>query len=245
MIYIKLIRIILNYFDHFSQKKILNFLKKDLKKDIILFDIGAHHGETIKIFSAKFNLKEIHCFEASPINFEKLKKNLKNYQKIKNIYLNNVGVGAEKKTISFNQTEESSSSTINPFNHNSKYLKKKLKILNIKNLDNYYKKITINLIPLDEYILNKGIKEIDVLKIDTEGFEYDVIKGIILSHKSIKFIFFEHHYDDMIKKNYTFKDINKILINYGFKKVFKSKMYFRKSFEYVYQNTLIKESLKK
>ena len=49
----------------------------------------------------------------------------------------------------------------------------------------------------------------------------------------------------MIKKNYTFKDINKILINYGFKKVFKSKMYFRKSFEYVYQNTLIKESLKK
>ena len=56
MIYIKLIRIILNYFDHFSQKKILNFLKKDLKKDIILFDIGAHHGETIKTFSAKFNL---------------------------------------------------------------------------------------------------------------------------------------------------------------------------------------------
>ena len=46
----------------------------------------------------------------------------------------------------------------------------------------------------------------------------------------IKFIYFEHHYDDMIQKNYTFKDINKILINYGFKKVFKSKMYFRKSF---------------
>ena len=83
------------------------------------------------------------------------------------------------------------------------------------------------------------------MKIDTEGSEFEILRGLDEKIKGVNYIFFEHHYDDMIKKNYTFKDINKILINYGFKKVFKSKMYFRKSFEYVYQNTLIKESLKK
>ena len=120
-----------------------------------------------------------------------------------------------------------------------------MKILNIRNLDKYYKKISIHVISIDEYVMDKKIEDIDILKIDTEGYEYDIIKGINMSNKFIKFIYFEHHYDDMIQKNYTFKDINKILINYGFKKVFKSKMYFRKSFEYIYQNTSLKKTLKK
>ena len=78
-------------------KKILNFFKNNLKKDIVLFDIGAHHGETVKFFLNKFNLKEIHCFEASPINFEILKKP-ENLDIKQNIYLNNIGAG-EKKSI--------------------------------------------------------------------------------------------------------------------------------------------------
>ena len=52
----------------------------------------------------------------------------------------------------------------------------------------------------------------------------------------VKFIYFEHHYDDMIDKTYTFSDIHHILKKNNFKKVFKTKMFFRKSFEYVYQN---------
>ena len=40
----------------------------------------------------------------------------------------------------------------------------------------------------------------------------------------------------MIKKNYTFININTILLKFGFKKVYKSKMAFRKSFEYIYKN---------
>ena len=43
----------------------------------------------------------------------------------------------------------------------------------------------------------------------------------------------------MIKKNYTYSDINQTLTNFGFKKIYKSKMIFRKSFEYIYKNTAI------
>ena len=96
MWYLNSIRNLLNIFDTFQQKKILNFFKNNLKKDIVLFDIGAHHGETVKFFLNKFNLKEIHCFEASPINFEILKKNLKNLDIKQNIYLNNIGAGEKK-----------------------------------------------------------------------------------------------------------------------------------------------------
>ena len=45
---------------------------------------------------------------------------------------------------------------------------------------------------------------------------------------------FEHHYDNMIIKKYKFSDINKLLIENNFKQIFKYKMAFRKTFEYVY-----------
>tara|TARA_B100000886_G_scaffold298400_1_gene226514 strand:+ start:109 stop:834 length:726 start_codon:yes stop_codon:yes gene_type:complete len=236
MKYLNFVRSILNFLDFFQQKTILNFIKNKINEDIVFFDVGAHYGESVKLFSNKFTFKECHCFEASPMNFEILRKNIDRLSIKKDIFLNKVGVGSTNKSSFINQTKESSSSTINDFNLESKYLKRKMKILNIKNKDQYFKKIPIKIISLDEYVTKLKIRKIDLVKIDTEGFEFDVIKGMRKTSNKIKLIYFEHHYDDMIKKNYNFRDINSILIKYGFKKIFKSKMYFRKSFEYIYEN---------
>ena len=234
---INVIRFFLNFFYYFKKIKILKFLKKKLKVKIIFFDVGAHYGETLKLFSKKFDIQEIHCFEASPINFKFLSQESKNL-KLK-VYLNNVGIGSDNQDTFINQTKESSSSSINEFNTESNYYKKKLKILNVKNYENFYEKIPIKLIKLDDYIKKNKITKIDLLKIDTEGFELNVIKGLKLNYNKVKFIYFEHHYDDMIKKNYNFSDINQILNEYGFIKKYKSKMFFRKSFEYIYENQFI------
>ena len=40
---------------------------------------------------------------------------------------------------------------------------------------------------------------------------------------------FEHHYDDMLQKNYTFSDIHNLLKDKKFKQIFKVKMPFRKN----------------
>ena len=50
----------------------------------------------------------------------------------------------------------------------------------------------------------ESINKIDILKIDTEGFEFKVIKGAKKKIKNIKYIYFEHHYDDMLKKKILF-----------------------------------------
>ena len=74
MIYVKFIRNILNYFDYFHQKKILNFFKQKFSNQMTVVDVGAHYGETIKILKKNFNIKKIYSFEASPINFNILEK---------------------------------------------------------------------------------------------------------------------------------------------------------------------------
>ena len=238
MFYSKIIIIVLNFLDYFQQKKIIKLINKKFLKPIVVFDVGAHYGETIKLFHKKLNIKKIYSFEASSENYQKLQKNISKYN-LKKIKIYNYGIGKKVSKSYINQTLESSSSTINELNVNSKYFEKKLKILNIKNKNSFHYKIPINIITLDYFIEKNKIKNIDLLKIDTEGYEFNVLKGLSKHNQKIKLVYFEHHYDDMIVKNYKFGDIHKLLKSFGFVMIKKSKMLFRKSFEYVYEKQKI------
>ena len=71
----KIVIYIIKLFDFFHHRKIFSFLnKKNLINFNIFFDVGAHKGESIKLFLKHLNIKEIVSFEASPITFEYLKK---------------------------------------------------------------------------------------------------------------------------------------------------------------------------
>ncbi len=62
-----------------------------------------------------------------------------------------------------------------------------------------------------------------------------MLRGLKDLIKNVSIILFEHHYDNMIIKNYTFSDIHDLLIDNGFQKIYKIKMPFRKSFDYIYK----------
>ena len=235
MFYSKLILIILNFLDYFQQKKIIELINSKFSRAISIVDVGAHYGETIKLFSKKIDIKKMYSFEASPQNFNILKKNISK-KKFENVEIYNLGLGDKIENNYINQTLESSSSTINRLNKTSKYFEKKLKILKIKNKEEFYQKIPVKILTLDYFIEQNDIHQIDLLKIDTEGYEFNVLNGLSKNIKKIKLIYFEHHYDDMIIKNYKFHDINELLKKNGFIMIKKSKMIFRKSFEYIYEN---------
>lgn len=239
MVTIKIIRKLINFFDSFQQKKIIKFFKKKFQHPIVLIDVGAHNGETVKLFRSNFKINKIYSFEASLNNFKILEKNIEKFKLNNFVNIYNLAIGQKDEKGFLNETIESSSSTINSINLKSNYFKRKLKILNIKPNENFYKKTPIKIITLDHFISSNEISKIDILKIDTEGYELSVLKGVKLNYNIIKYVYFEHHYDDMIIKNYKFSDINNVLNLYGFKKVAKYKMIFRKSFEYIYENQTI------
>ena len=231
--------IILELFDSFHKKKIVNFLlKKQYKKLKIMFDIGAHKGESILSFNRHFEIDHIYSFEASPLTFRFLKDRLpklkSSFKKTK-LNIENLAVGSSNGEKYLKHIKESSSSTIKDLNINSKYFKKKKKFLGLNN-QNFFKNIRVNQVTIDNYMKIKKIDKIDFLKIDTEGYEYEIVKGALKNLKNIKLILFEHHYDDMIKKGYKFSDINSFLKENNFEQIFKKKMPFRKTFEYIYIN---------
>ncbi len=224
---------ILVAFDNFSQYKNLKFLKKLYGQSLdIVLDIGCHRSETIKLINKVFNVKMIYAFDAD-------KKLIEHNKKINfsNVTFIPKGVGeidGKKKMFKYKFTP------INSFvepNKKSKYTKKRQKILNlIYGIKKQNQIVNAELIKLDTFIRLKKIKNIDLVKIDTEGYELNVLKGFSKEIKKVKIILFEHHYDSMLKKNYKFSNVHNFLIKKGFKKVYKNKMLFRNIFEYIYTN---------
>ena len=79
-----ILNFLLYVIDFNHKKKILKFLKKSFSnKSLNIIDIGAHHGETLKIFVKHFKINQIICYEASKkifkiksIDFQFKNKNL-------------------------------------------------------------------------------------------------------------------------------------------------------------------------
>ncbi len=230
----KYIRLVLLFFDYFTQKAIFNKIKTILTGKIhTVIDVGAHEGEFALNFNKEFKVEKIISFEPNSKVFKILNRNI---FKHKNMYAVNFGVGSKEEKKLLNINTESSSSTINELRTESNYYKKKFFLINLFKGQIIKDRLEINIIKLDNYIYQNKIPSIDLLKIDTEGFEFDVLQGVNDNLKKIKAIYFEHHFDNMIIKNYTLSNIHDYLVQNNFKKYFKIKMKFRKSFEYIYIN---------
>ena len=235
----KLVLLFLSFFDYFYQKKIIKFLKKNSLSEInLIFDVGAHKGESINLFLKNMKVKNIVSFEASPLNFKFLENNKKTLEKKfpnTKIIIENLALSSDGRVVTFKQFNESSSSTINNINQESRYFKRKFNLLNLRNKKKIYESFKLKTETLDNYMYQNNFNRISFLKIDTEGYEYEILIGLKKRIKSIDTIMFEHHYDNMIIKEYTFSDINYLLKKNNFYQVFKSRMPFRKSFEYIYR----------
>ncbi len=237
--FLKLLTLIITVIDSGNKFKIVKFFKLKFKKDYIcVFDIGAHKGETIDLFCKNFNVSKILSFEPNRNLFQILSSK-KKYQSDK-IKLFNIGFGKKSGTVELKIFNDTSSSTINDLNENTQYFKRKKKFMSFfLNNEKFLKeKQKVKIENFSEFILKQEINKIDILKIDTEGYEYNIFQGIREDDfKKIKYIYFEHHYDLMINKGYKFSDVKKLLEKYNFKQKYKLRMKLRKSFEYIYENS--------
>ena len=223
----------LMFFDFFYKRKILLGLKKILGNDIkIIFDVGGHNGESILLFNKNFNFFKVYTFEPLKTNFLKLKINTKKIAE-KIVYLN-CALGDKKENRIIKEMMETSSSTFSNINEKSIYYKKKKFFLGVRGNKKMFIEKKVSIDRAINIIKKFKIDKIDLLKIDTEGFELNVIKGFGINLDIVKVILFEHHYDLMISKNYTYSDINRYLVNKGYHLKYKFKMPFRKTFEYIY-----------
>ena len=134
----------------------------DAIKPKVIFDIGGNIGITSIYLASIFPHAKIYTFEPLPANFEILKKNIDNYE---NIEAFNFGLGSQYsnfKVYLSNDSENFSGISFypDPIGNNS---------------DPY---ISCEVQSINEVVEKLKIDCIDLIKIDTEGAEYDILTSL-------------------------------------------------------------------
>jgi FkbM family methyltransferase len=145
----------------------------------VFFDVGANEGGTIHRARDRFKNCKITAFEPHPKTFLELTENMKEFR---NVELANLALGAEVGNKVMFEYESSALYSLLP---DAQFV--------VRFGNKEARQIEVRCTTLDRFCSDHNIKQIDVLKIDTEGFDFDVLKGAssMLAQQAINFIYFE------------------------------------------------------
>lgn len=173
--------------------KIYNIILND---NSIIIDVGANKGQSIERF-LKFYNPIIYSFEPSRDAFKVLKDK---FQKKTNCYLYNFALGEKKSELLL---FEYYNNELNSFNL-------------INNADEIKQgETTVPIDTLDNFAEHNNLKKINLLKIDTQGYEENVLLGStnLLKQNKIDIIEVELILGNYYDKYTSFYNIEKILKN--------------------------------
>jgi FkbM family methyltransferase len=182
------------------EKKVINHLENLITAPMVIYDIGANIGLYSLVLAREHPSSQIHAFEPERHNFFKLIRNIE-LNLLKNVTAHLIAAGEERKIGSLHLQGELSGqgehSLINP-------------------VSKFYTPIEVW--DLDTYVRIKKAPSPDLVKIDVEGYELQVLKGMtgLLKSKQPKLIIEvhqhlineQHLYEFLKKYKYTIKEIS-------------------------------------
>lgn len=182
------------------------FLRQYLKdKDNpIVFDVGANVGSYSRDVVAINPSATVFAFEPHPLTFEKLAANSDAHGKLHPF---NYAVG-DKPGHQMLYDRRFSSGTMH-----ASILREVIEDIHKAESSGY----AVNVITLDEFIEEKGVARVDLLKIDTEGYELNVLKGGAKAIHAGVFSAIQFEFNEMnIVSRVFFRDFMEVLPQYEF-----------------------------
>lgn len=184
---------------HVQEKKVLAFLQKLIKPKMVIYDIGANIGIYSLILGRENPEVQIHAFEPETLNFWKLLRNIE-LNKLTNVTPHMIAAGAKQEIRFLSLQGQSAGQGL----HSLQY--------SVSNLTT-----PVSVWDIDSYIKKKKIPPPALVKIDVEGYELQVLKGMkqLLAKKKTSFMIEVHEtlmdkekLETFLQKNgYEFKEI--------------------------------------
>ncbi len=196
------------------------------KEGDIVVDVGAHIGRYTIIASKMIRFQgKVIAIEAHPANYDILKRNIA-LNKLSNVIALNYAVHSRKTMVKLYEPGQEEGFTI----YNT-IMSNRTTTLNNQ------KYIEVKADTLDSLLLENGIKEVNWIKIDVEGAEYEVLMGattILSSNKDISFLIEIHNLGQKNKNFY--EPIIQLLESKNYK------LLFEKTYESGERHIIIKRS---
>ena len=170
----------------------------------IIFDIGSNVGDTISAFRTFYPKSTIHCFEPQFKCFEQLNSRFKGDRNLK---INKIALGSSKELVKFGE---------NVMDVNSSFFE-----LDTEGQGHVINRIEIEVDTIENYCSENDIERINMLKIDTQGYDLEVLKGasLLIKGKKIDCILVELIFSKLYKQQPRFTEICDFMIVNGYKLV--------------------------
>lgn len=171
-----------------------------------IIDCGGYYGDSSLVFT-KYKPKNIYTFEPNSVNFKYLEQTIKANNLLNTIHAINKGVSDRNKVdyLAFNSINSPNlGAKIINNNETNKSLKRKIK------------KEKVELITIDNFVDTNNIKNIGLIKIDTEGLELEALigaKNTIKYKCPIILVAVYHNANEFLKAKPFIESINS---NYNF-----------------------------
>ena len=188
---------LLGYYEELTQF----IIEKFVSREDVCFDIGANIGAiTLSLAKKVYPEGRVYAFEPGPFLFERLQYNVQLNNSLSQVIVPiKKGFSDKREVLYWGEDEKISGNAMFSEQPGKDF-------------------IPLELTTIDEFVEEKGIKEINFMKIDVEGMELNVIRGGIDSIKKFKPILY---YETLlgfekIKNKELFKPIEDMLISIGY-----------------------------
>ena len=197
----------------YSREKLIQKLVKN--KTPVLFDIGAHHGESVQYLKELFEKSSIYSFEPDPESFQ--------------ILSSKAVSGVNYYNLALSDANGRATLYRNKISHTNSLLKVNLKsedsigIAAAKTNDDrqymseFNLKFHVNTITLDSFAKINSIENVDLLKIDVQGADSKVLNGGKETLKKTTIVVLEISFFDYYEQQTSFLDVELLLSPLGFK----------------------------
>lgn len=181
----------------------------------IIFDIGAHHGESVAYLKPLFPKASIYSFEPDPDSF-----NVLSASAIEGVSYFNLALSDADGTLSFYRNKISHTNSLFKVNLDSKDsigIAKAKTENDAQYFEGFNEEVKVASTRLDSFTKQHSIGRIDLLKIDVQGAECRVLTGARESLKNTRVVVIEICFFDYYEHQTTFMDVENILSPLGFR----------------------------
>jgi FkbM family methyltransferase len=202
-----------NYNKIFNRERLIQHLVSN--KYPIIFDIGAHNGQSVQYLKKLFPKSIIYSFEPDPESFDVLSS-----KNIDGVNYYNEAISDFDGCATFYRNKISHTNSLFKVNLNSK---DSIGITSAKaNNDKQYlsgfnSEYKVSATMLDTFTKKHLIGKVDLLKIDVQGAECHVLRGGENSLKRTRTIVLEVSFFDYYEHQTSFLNVESILSPLGFK----------------------------
>lgn len=211
------------YLNRFDRDKLLLSL---VGNDPTIFDVGANHGRSLSEFLELWPSGRMFCFEPQAECIESLSV-IRDANPSREITIVEAAAGnqtADELTFYTHDIDAQLLGGLSGFhkmNLNSRDSLNLKEIAGNMDAETAYERLVnherqVACVRLDEWMLSRGIERVDLLKMDTQGFEPQVLEGLGESLKNVSVVLTEIMFYDLYERSLSFYDIEQFLMPAGF-----------------------------